>query len=276
MQKILFFVFVSAVCIGISSCEKKLDVVAEYDTNADNTKAFLKFVHASPNFRQIWNTRDSLNLFVNDVKLNTTNLTYNSIFPFSVNSSTTSITATYAAVPAGNVRIKLSNPGATSPDSFAVMTLERQLDAGKYYTFMLTDSIKNDRDSSKIFINDEKPVPALPGNYNLRFIYASANAVDTIDVFSFARNANIISNLRPNAVTGFIALGYNVSVADTIMIKRKATPAGTGPILAKFPLNAANVGAGTLNGRSFTLYYKGDATVTTGAKSPSVSAYLNF
>ena len=275
MRKI-FIVLISAVSLGISSCEKKLDMVAEYDTNADNSKAFLKFVHASPNFRQIWNTRDSFNLFVNDVKLNTTNLTYNSLFPYSVNASTTSITATYAAVPSGNVRIKLSNPGGNSPDSFAIMTLERQLAAGKYYTFLLTDSIKLDRDSSKIFIEDEKPVAALAGNYNLRFVHATSKAVDSIDVFSFARNANIISGLKPNSVTGFISLGYNPSVTDTIIIKKKAVPAGTGEVLAKYPLNAANVGGGTLNGRSFTLYYKGDATLTTGAKSPSVSAYLNF
>ena len=277
MKKIIVLIYVVAAVLALSSCRRTLDVVAEYDVNSNKDKAFLKVIHASPNFRKVWNTRDSFNILVNGTKINSSIITYNSLFPFSVNSTTNSIIATYASVPAGAASIKLTNPGATSVDSFGIVTLDKVLAAGSYYTLLITDSLKNGRDSSKIFINDRTPIPALSGNYNLRFIYAAANATDTIDVFSFARNANIFAGVRSGMITDFAAFGYNIAVPDSLFIrKRVGTGAVPGPILAKLPLNGANTGTSSLDGRTLTVYYKGDVSVATGTKAPSASVYLNF
>ncbi|MET0300098.1 MAG: DUF4397 domain-containing protein [Flavitalea sp.] len=273
MSKYIFVLLMVAGSVWIGSCKKPLDVVGEYDINSNNTSAYLKFIHASPNFRSIWNTADTLNLFVNNTRLNSTSLSYGAIFPFSVNASTSTISATYAMVPAGAVQIKLSVPGAENSDSFPVLNLDRNLIAGNHYTFLLTDSIQNQRDSSKIFLIDSATAPELPGYYNLRFIHVAAT--DSVDVFSYARNANIISRVKRNGVTDFLMLSYNAGVPDTIMVRKSVTPAGTGPILAKYPLNAANIGSGSLEKRTFTIYYQGDTSLT-GAKAPTVRSYFNF
>ncbi|RYY11725.1 MAG: hypothetical protein EOO04_34740, partial [Chitinophagaceae bacterium] len=85
MKRLLSAIIVLFGVMAMSSCKRTLDVVGDYDVNADNSKAFLKFVHASPNFRKIWNTRDTFNLLVNNTKINSSILTYNGIFPFTVN-----------------------------------------------------------------------------------------------------------------------------------------------------------------------------------------------
>ncbi len=261
------------------ACKRDYNGIATYQP-ADSSLAYLKFVHASPNFRQIFGTRDSFNIYIGSQKLNGTLLSYNAVYPFSVNSSTTTISATYSAVPAGAQTIKFSIPGVNGLDSSTVFSVNKSLQAGRYYTFLLTDSIKSSYDSSQIFMQDYI-APLLTGFINLRFVNAVLNDTTgkTVDIFSYARNAVIFGNFKPGGISGFGSYNYNPSVVDTLYVTRPVAsstiPLSQRIILAKLPLNATAVSGGTQDKRSYTLYYKGDGNLTGGTKARSLGVYIN-
>jgi hypothetical protein len=276
MKYILSF---SSICLLLlSACKRDYKGIAGYSP-LDSSMAYLKIVHASPNFRQVFNTRDTFNVFVGGQKINATALTYNGIWPLSVNSSTTSITATYAAVAAGQSQVRLSVPGATNPDSATILTLTKSLMPGRFYTLLVTDSVQLNADSSRIFIQDNIPM-TLPGFINLRFVNAVMNDTTgkNVDVVSYARNANLFSNYKPGTASPFALLNFNQSVIDTLYVTRPAasgTPISQRIVLAKLPLNASVLGSGAQDRRSFTLYYKGDGNLASGTKARSLSVYIN-
>lgn len=266
--------------MALSACKRDYAGIANY-APMDSSVAYLKIVHASPNFRQLFNARDSFNVFVGSTKITNTFLTFNSVWPFVVNSSTTSITATYASVPAGQQSIRLSIPGVVNPDSVTIATFSKNLMAGRLYTLMLTDSIQSTYDSSQIFTQDNIP-QTLPNFYNLRFVHAVLNdtAGKNVDVVSYMRSANLFSNVKPGTVGGFSISGYPFAqgVVDTLYVTRPATsgtPISQRVVLAKLALNASVLGAGSWDRRAFTVYYKGDANLTSGAKARSLSVYIN-
>lgn len=272
MKNTLNILALSAIVLAFTACEKKYDEVAQQDM-MDNTKAYLKFIHASPSFRLIHDAQDTFHVFVNDQKITSSALTYNGVWPFTVNSSTNSITATYAMVEPGTNTIRLTIPGKDKPDSATIFTITKDLNAGGRYTFLLTDSVKMDRDSSKIFLADNLgDITPLTGYINLRFIHAVMNdtAGSMVNVFSYARNADIGTKIKPGTTTVFSRYTFNPGVVDTFYVRRS-----NGFVLAKIPFNAANVGAGSLDQRSFTLYYKGDGNLASGTKGRALAAYLN-
>jgi Domain of unknown function (DUF4397) len=277
MRKRLIYTLATSCLICMMACEKKLDMVGDYEpAGANSSSAYLKIIHAAPNFRAIFNAQDTFNVFVNNTKLTPAPLTYNGRFPFSVNATTNTITATYAAVPAGDLQIRLSNPGLDLSDSFTVATITKNLQAGKYYSLLITDSINLSRDSSQIFLNDQLPSETRQGYMNIRFIHAAMNSTDTIDLFSFARNANIASNIKPGDITSFLELRYSPGAPDSLFVRKRISATTPGPILAKFALNAANIGGGSLDKRSYTIMFKGDANLSSGTKSRSMIGYINY
>src|SRR5688572_5548371 len=95
------------------SCEKEINLVNEVSTTEG--LAFIKIVNAAPNFRQVFKGADSFNIYVNGVKINGGQLTYNSIFPVIAN--------VYAAVPAGPQSVRISVNGKLTPDSITLATI---------------------------------------------------------------------------------------------------------------------------------------------------------
>jgi hypothetical protein len=145
---------------------------------------------------------------------------------------------------------------------------------------MLTDSVKLSRDSSKIFIPDNLgEITPLTGYINLRLIHGVMNDTTgkAINISSYSRNADIMTNVKPGTTTVFSRYNYNPGVVDTFYVRRyvQGAPANSTLILAKIPFNSANVGSGSLDLRSFTLYYKGDGNLATGTKGRSLAAYIN-
>jgi len=282
-MKYIFFSIVSATLIaGSFSCNKHYDKVMK-DDPVGTTKAYIKIVHASPNFRTIHNQPDTFNVYVNNARITSGILTYNAMFPFGVNTTTNSFTTTYAAVDPGTTSIRLSLPGknaVTTPDSLTIFTIDKTLQGGKFYTFMITDSLKMTRDSSKIFVEDQfKEINVLQGYINLRFINAAMNdtAGRTVNLSSYARNAIMYSNVKPGTVSGFGQFSWNLGVSDTLYVRRfiPGSTRDTGLILARVFLNSTLIGGGTTLQRSVTVYYKGDATTAAGTKGRSIGAYIN-
>ena len=137
---------------------------------------------------------------------------------------------------------------------------------GQYYTLLVTDSIKSLRDSSQMFLLDKYTTPT-QGNYSLRFIHAVLN--DTlglnVDIFSTRRNGNIFSNIKPGTVSGFSTLPYNTQLNDTLFVRR------TGTLNNLTSIN--NIGFS--NQRVYTLYYRGDANLTSSTKARLLTTYIH-
>jgi hypothetical protein len=277
-NKLNIFVL-SAIILAFMACEKKYDWVGEQEL-VNGSKSYIKFVHASPSFRIIHGAQDTFNINVNGKKINSAALTYNGMWPFSVNATTNSITATYAAVEPGPNTIRLVVPGVNYRDSTVIFEMTKELAAGGKYTFLLTDSVKMDRDSSKIFVRDpDDEISTLPNFISIRFIHAVLNdtAGTTVNISSYARNANLITNVKPGTTTVYSRITLPGTV-DTFYVRRYAVgaPANTGLILAKIPFNSAIAGGGANERRSYTLYYKGDANLASGTKGRSLSTYINY
>ena len=109
------------------SCKKELELASP--VSGTDGLAFLKIIDASPNFRQVFKGSDSFNVYVNGVKINGSQLTYNSIFP-----STTNL---YAALPAGPQSIRISVNGKINPDSITLASFNKTLTPNSYYSFSM-------------------------------------------------------------------------------------------------------------------------------------------
>ncbi|MDE3126106.1 MAG: DUF4397 domain-containing protein [Bacteroidota bacterium] len=273
----LLFTFFAA----IFACKKTFIINTPYQV-LDSSKAYLKIVHASPFFRQVTGAQDSFNIYMGNIRLNNTPfLTYNGIFPNAVNPTSSNITNTYMAVAAGLQQFHFSLPGVVNQDSIQLFSFSKILNPGSFYTLLITDSILSKRDSSKIFIQDIFSTP-LQGNISLRFIHAVLNDTigKTVDIFSYARNATILTKITPDSTTAFQTLGYNTGVIDTFYVTRSLatgqpsnTPLANRTILAKLPFATNTTGAAPQ--RVFTLYYKGDGTTIVGKKPRTLASYIN-
>jgi len=274
-------IIVAAAFMTISACKRDFIIKTGFIT-ADSSLAYVKIVDAAPYFRQVTGAADSFNVFFNGAKVNSPFMTFNSLFPISVNSSGTAgnlITNSYLAIAPGQQTIKLSVAGVVNPDSIAILSLTKTLVAGKMYSLIVTDSIKSTRDSSQIFVQDTWINPA-PGYINVRLVHAVLNDTvgKTVDLYSYAKNATIFTGIKPGQATAFSALGYNIQTPDTFYITRSgpaaATPLSGRAILAK--LLFAPISTGAVPQKTFTLYFKGDGNLTSGAKARSLASYINY
>ena len=288
MKKYSLFsiIIVAATFITLSACKRDF-IIKTTPTIADSSFAYLKLVDIAPYFRQVTGAADSINVFINGVKLNGPALSYNSLFPISINVSSTAtnlIVNSYLAVTPGQQTIKLSVAGVVNPDSIPIVSFTKNLVAGRMYSLLITDSIKSARDSAQIFVQDFWPAPAA-GFINLRLAHGVLNdtAGKLVDVFSYAKGTTILSNVKPGQVTGFTSIGYNFQTPDTFYITRPLpvqtpalspyTPVSQRTVLAKLLFTPISTGA--VPQRTFTLYFKGDGNLTSGTKARSLASYIN-
>jgi hypothetical protein len=253
----LFFIAMGvAIAWFAISCKRELEPTASYETPTGT--AYLRIVHAAPYFRNIFNVSDSFNVLVGGTKVTASisgsnpYMTYNSISP---NVSTLN---GYVSVPAGEQEIKLS-AGVMNPDSITIKRFTKVLAPDTYYTFMITDSINSTRDAAQIFVRDSISTTPTVGYYGLRFIHAvfqdaatpAQKLVDTIDVFSSRYNRNIYTKVTPGTVSTFSQFSYDAALEDTIYVRRVRSNVNLATLNFKFG-----------NQRTYTLYFKGDGTIS--------------
>ncbi len=263
MKKYILAVFLlaSAAMVVFYSCKKQVYTDAAYQVT-DSVHAYLKIIHASVNFRALTGKQDTFNVYLNKARLTppttptSAALSYGSVFPGTASNA-------YMAVEAGVDTLRLSIPGVVNTDSVTILTLYKYLAPGKYYTFIITDSLLAGRDSSKIFVQDLYAPPVV-SYINLRFIHAVINdtAGKTVDLWSYARNAAIITKVKPDSVSSFLLAGVNPSVPDTLYVRRTGTT-----------LNLAKLLFAPTPQRTYTLYYYGDGNLTTGKKARTLANY---
>jgi hypothetical protein len=229
------------------------------------SKAFLKVIHAAPGFTQVFNSPDNFNVLVGGIGSQriAAAMTYNSAFPV----NTTNVD-TYAAVPSGAQDIRLVMKGTVNIDSATIAAFPKNLEAGKYYTLVITDSLTTPPAASKIFSEDNFSWPNT-GVYSLRFIHAVMNDTTgkSVDVYSARKGGNVFTNVAPGTVLNFADQTHS-NVPDTLIIRRSGVTA--------WDLARIN-GITFSNRRVYTVLYKGNTTITasTNARARSVVVYNN-
>jgi Domain of unknown function (DUF4397) len=252
-MKRLFFLLLPALGVTVFfACKKQTTLVAK--TSPVGSTAFIKIVHASPNFTTLYNVpTDSLNVYVGSEKITAAALHFGGGYP----SPTSGNILGYATAPAGTQTIRVSATGVTNKDSLTVASFSENLVPGGYYTFVITDSVNTARDSSRIFVRDTYTAsPAGPGYFYIRFIHAVIAGADTVDLYDPRRNQTLFSKIRRDSTTTFTNFPTTLGLPDTLYVRQT----GTGTVLAK--LNTYQFG----DQQSFTAYYIGDTAVVTPTK----------
>ena len=256
MKKSLQHIFFGSLVlvIGLVACNKDITYVAEPVSSSSN--AYIKFLHLSPSLATITGQADNVTLLNLDLKSNTyskitgTPLAYERYFPTTTNA--------YATIPTGLQTIKFSLAAVKQKDSIELFLKKVQIDAGKYYSFIITDSVKSQINSKAMFLQDDL-LTLGASQIGMRFVHAIWNdtAAKNIDIFSRRNNATIFSARSAGSATTFIPLNY-FTTSDTLIVRR----AGTAFALAT--LNSVTL----TPGRNYTLVYKGNGAVTTATAKP--------
>jgi hypothetical protein len=182
---------------------------------------------------------------------------------------------TYAAVRTGDQHIRLSLQGKTLIDSLTIIDVPFYLGPNTKYSIFITDSFK--LTPSKYIFQDNFLTPD-SGKYAVRFAHMVVNdtAGKKVDVYSVKQATILFSNVAPGTVTDFMSLP--LKSGDTISILR----AGTSFELTRYPpSNPSPITSGpsaitySNSKRVYTIIYKGDGKLTTGAKQRSVIVLNN-
>ncbi|MSP07865.1 MAG: DUF4397 domain-containing protein [Chitinophagaceae bacterium] len=256
MKKSLQHIFFGSLVlvIGLVACNKDTTYIADPVTLSSS--AYIKFLHVSPSLATITGQADNVTLLNLDLKSNTyskltgTPLAYERYFPTTTN--------VYAAVTAGLKTIKFSLAAISQKDSLELFLKQVQADAGKYYSFIITDSIKSASLSKAMFLQDD--ILTLGSTQiGMRFVHAIWNdtAAKNVDIFSIRNNATIFSARGAGSASTFTPLNY-FTTSDTLIVRRAGTT---------FALASLN-GVGFTPGRNYTLVYKGNGAVTTATAKP--------
>jgi len=236
-----YFVFPGVLIAAVAlffSCKKEYTVVAT--GHISTGMAYLKIVHASPNFAKLFGVQDGINVFVGSTKVNGPVLKFNSAYPAigSVN--------TYAEVQPGDQAIKISVGGVVTGDSIAVYTLQKTLTAGAYYTLLITDSLKSATDAGKVWMQDNLPGPSA-GNISLRLVNMVLNSPDTVNLYSKRRGQVLFPGVVRDSVTPFANFPTLTNMLDSFYVQKGGTNQATLLMTSLM-----------FDQKAYTLYYIGD------------------
>ena len=233
------------------SCKKQYTLAAV--GSAPSGVAYLKIVHASPNFAKISGHADGLNIYLDTTKVNGPVLKFNSAYPAigSVN--------TYAAVSPGSHTINIVVGGTVNADSIPIYSFQRTLVAGSYYTLLITDSLQSAHDSAKVWAQDNIPSPTA-GNIGLRFVnmVLDARATDTMNLYSKRRSQILFPGVLRDSITPFSTFP-TLTTLDSFYVKLANAPKDS---------TAASLFLTTtlVDQKVYTLYYIGDTTSVAARK----------
>ncbi|MCU0403522.1 MAG: DUF4397 domain-containing protein [Chitinophagaceae bacterium] len=258
---ILAGLLITGTSMMLWSCEKEKEIQAPWETaGSTSEKAHLRIIHASPNFRAVTGRPDSIHVFVNTAKVNGARMSFGSAFPATTPNS-------YIALPAGLSNIKISVGGLVNYDSIPITSITTTMDAGRYYSLVITDSIMNgSRDSAKMFMRDDVP-NLFQGRTSFRFINCmvdtGATATQRVDVWSSRRNNYLYTNVATGTISSFSNQPF-INLGDTLIVRR----AGTTTEIAR--LNNIIFG----DTRVYTMFLRGQVNVT-GTKAKTLTWYTN-
>ncbi|HUC82942.1 MAG TPA: DUF4397 domain-containing protein [Flavisolibacter sp.] len=252
-KHILFSCLLAA---GLMSCKKnEIDPLPLKDL--DNTTN-VKIVHASA-----YLTNYSVHLKVNDQRI-TNAFTYSTPFPGGGLNTGGSNFPWYFALNPGQSKITLAVPNVGRvTDSIMLYTGNVTLDAGKYYSVYLADTLTK---TQAVVVPENKAIPA-DKTTRFKFVNLIPN-VAAIDLY-FAGNV-VAANIPFKGVSPEFILPYTTAGQWAIR------PAGAAPTSTAIAVYPTGTGTQTIpNQRIMTVYSRGYSGVTTGNRVPAISLLYN-
>ena len=256
--KILIAAFAGTLLIN--SCYKRNETPTVITINPATDIAYVKFVntYTAPNPTAASPAAGpSVNVFVNNMKINGAAIGYGGSFPLSP--SYTGITPGLGT----NVKIILNRPTGTAQVGDTLSNKNYDLGVNSYTTFYIADTTPSPTPFNPYVVSIQELVSNAPvGSFKARFVNMIPSA-DTLEVFSRRLNAVIFSGQLYKNATQTIELPTFI-LSDTLQLRRVTAPA---TILASingfFPTSA----------RVYTIYCIGN--ITGSPRTRVLTSFIN-
>ena len=241
----------------INSCYKRDESITVLQLNAGNDLAYLKFINtytASSPSAASPAAGPSVNIFVNNVKINAAALSYGGAFPLS---------PSYTGVTPGlgvNIKVVLNRTSGTGLPSDTISNQNYDLGANSYTTFYIADTTPSPTPFNPFVVSIAELVTNAPvGYFRARFVNMIPST-DTLEVFSKRLNAVIFSGQLYKNATPMVELPTFV-ISDTLQLRKVSAPATVlASINGFFPTSS----------RVYTVYCTGNITATPKARALTV------
>lgn len=257
-----FKILITAVIsmLVINSCYNKNESLTTLSTSYANNIAYIKFIntHAALNPTTVTPAAGpSVNIYVNDVKINAAPLGYGGSFPLS---------PAYTGVAPGlaiNIKVILNRTNNTPVVGDTLSNKNYDLGINSYTTFYITDPTPNPTPLNPYVVPIQELINDAPrGSFRARFVNMIPSA-DTLEVFSKRLNAVIFSGQLYKNATPMVELPTFVT-NDTLQLRRVSAPATVlATINGFFPTSA----------RVYTVYCTGNIAGTPRARV--LTSYIN-
>lgn len=241
--------------IVVVACERNYDLLDDNNTwvyvdSAQN--GYIKFVHAyAPTTPALTSgAGPSVHVYDASARISGAALVYNGTIP--------APTGAYGVISPGAHNFNFVMSRATPIAGDTVFKSTATIEAGKYYSVFLVDSVQN---PGVLTVADNWTIPQ-QGSYQVRYANFVANPKENYDVFSIRQNTNIFTNVGYRQVTNFIELPVQI-LSDTLIVRK----AGTMNLIDSLK------GFGPSSQRVYTIYTRGRAGITT--RVPATTFYTN-
>ena len=258
-NKIKTILAVLTVILVAGSCFKKDDSISLIQNAQAVNMAYLKFVNVytapSPSAATPA-AGPSVNIFVNNVKINAAAVSYAGLFP-----AAPAYTAVNPAL-ASNIKVILNRTtGPIAGDTLINKTYD--LAANSYTTVYITDTLINPTPASPYFLPFAEVVsPARVGYFKARFLNMIPS-IDTLEVFSKRLNAVIFSGTRYKNGSDLVELPTFI-LTDTLQLRKVSAPTTVlASINGFFPTSE----------RVYTVYCLGN--ITSSPKTRTLTSFTN-
>ncbi|MEO6254418.1 MAG: hypothetical protein ABIO79_13990 [Ferruginibacter sp.] len=233
----------------ITSCYKREDSITKLQTDPGLNLAYIKFINVytapSPSAASPA-AGPTVNVFVNNVKVNAAAVAYGGVFPAA---------PAYAGITPGlavNIKVVLNRTTGTALPSDTISNKNYDLGSNTYTTFYLADTIPNPTpDNTYILPYIEQVTNAQIRYFKARFVNMIPS-LDTLEVFSKRLNAVIFKGTLFKNASDIIEIP-TFTLTDTLQLRKVSAPA---TVLAQtlptvfFPTSA----------RVYTVYCYGNIT----------------
>jgi hypothetical protein len=250
-----FLILSVSLLAGFTACKR--EVLDLLPTKSTENTANIKIVHASA-----YNTNYSVQLKVNDTRV-TNAFTYSTPFPGGGLNTGGSNMPWYFSFNPGSTKIAMSVPKVgMSIDSIALFTGTVNIDANKYYTVYLADTLAK---TQMVVLEEDKTLPA-NNTSRFRFVNLIPNLA-AVDLY-FAGSL-VAGNIAFKGASPTFIIPYGTSGQWAI---RPAGSAATTTAIAVYPAGTAV--QSIPNQRIMSVYARGYSGAT-GNRIPAISLLYN-
>jgi Domain of unknown function (DUF4397) len=257
---IITFLILSSLLL---SCNKtKNDLLKTANNSSEyGTEASIKFVNSyaatTPTGGAV-GSGPSVDIYVNNAKVNAGSISYGSTFP------APAAYASVSALPNTNLKFVLNRAGVSTPNNDVLYSAFYDLNPGTFTTIFLVDTFPYVNSGSPIVrvINDSL-VAAREEFHQIRFANMSATT-DQLEVYSKNYQRVILPGTSFKNVSNWVELPL-IRKVDTLQLRR----VGTTTVLAELrPFQGASQ-------RVYTVFSRGDINTATGTRPRTLSVFTN-